>query len=388
MGLSFVEVLPALEIPDSMIFSYPTALGDTLRPAIERIFMPAESLQPLQVKVEVESRNTEPRKLGSTRWKIYKALAKRVKGDNILDCPEKFLLDGRLELDTNIAHVIENIAALALFARQILTKRLGYDAIVHVILRERAPNLAREVFDTLGIPVIYTDDRVYGEVVSISAFRPQDDAALEAPSFFPIINDEPLAEIDAKFYNIHASLFNGSSFSGGESGESLDAEKIFIPRRGSRSLANHDEVVQFLEAKGFKTYYFEDLTCAQKWSITRDVKVVVAVHGAALSHLVFNRLGAQNPDLPGSGVKVVELYPPNWASRWAHRRQVAGINGQWCGVRGQITPESLRDVDFCNLPPNAIRPSFQQPFEVDCQSIQMALDYIGVNHPEKELIHR
>ncbi|MEA5447896.1 glycosyltransferase family 61 protein [Leptolyngbya sp. CCNP1308] len=294
------------------------------------------------------------------------------------------MLDGRLELDTNIAHVIENIAALALFARQMLTKRLGYDTIVHVILRERAPNLAREVFDTLGIPVIYTDDSVYGEVVSISAFRPQVDAVSEEPKFFPIINDEPLAEMDAKFYNIHTTLFNNSNFSGTES---LDAEKIFIPRRGSRALANHDEVAQFLEAKGFKTYYFEDLTCAQKWSLTRDAKVVVAVHGAALSHLVFNRLGLQNPDLPGSGVKVVELYPPNWASRWAHRRQVAGINGQWCGVRGQITPESLKDVDFCNLPPNAIRPSFQNPFKVDCQSIQLALDYIGVNHPEKELIY-
>ncbi|MBD2030283.1 glycosyltransferase family 61 protein [Phormidium sp. FACHB-322] len=382
--MSFVEILPATKIPDSMIFSYPTALGDTLRPAIERIFMPAEYLQPLHVKIEVESRCTGPRKLGSTRWKIYKALSKRIKGDNIVDCPEKFLLDGRPELDTNIAHVIENIAALALFAQQMLTKRLGYDAIVHVILRERAPNLAREVFDTLGIPVIYTDDSVYGEVVSISACRPQVDVASEEPKFFPIINDAPFVEVDAKFYNVHAALFNSSSFSGDES---LDAEKIFIPRRGSRSLVNHDEVAQFLEAKGFKTYYFEDLTCAQKWSLTRDVKVVVAVHGAALSHLVFNRSGLQNPGLPSSGVKVVELYPPNWASRWAHRRQVAGINGQWCGVRGQITPESLRDVDFCNLPPTAVRPSFQEPFRVDCQSIQMALDYIGANHSEKELIY-
>ncbi|MGB3200824.1 MAG: hypothetical protein WBA99_07975, partial [Nodosilinea sp.] len=154
MDLSFVEVLPDLNIPSSMIFSYPTALGDTLRSEIERIFMPEEHLPPLQVKVDVQSGLSQPRRGGSTRWKLYRALSKVFKGEQILDYPETFLLDGRPELDTNISHVIENIAAPALFARQMLSKRLGQDVDIHVILRERAPSLAREVFETLRIPVI------------------------------------------------------------------------------------------------------------------------------------------------------------------------------------------------------------------------------------------
>ncbi|MBE9108763.1 glycosyltransferase family 61 protein [Nodosilinea sp. LEGE 07298] len=374
MDLSIVEVLPDLKIPASMIFSYPTALGDTLRSEIERIFMPEEHLQPLQVKVEVRTGRSEPRKSGSTRWKLYRAIAKAVKGEQIVDCPERFLLDGRPELDTNIAHVIENIAAPALFAKQMLSKRLGQDIDIHVILRKRAPSLAKEVFETLGIPVIYTDDRVYGDLVSVSAFRANDNQPVEDPKFSLIINDEAVSSVDAKLYNLHATLFNDAGFSGHEP---LEVEKIFIPRRGKRNLLNNDEVEKFLAEKGFKTYYFEDLTCSQKWSITRDVKVVVAVHGAALSHLVFNRVGLQNPALPHSGVKVVELYSPGWASRWAHRRQITGINGQWCGVRGQVTPKLLNDIDFSNLPPEAFRPSYHDPFTVDCKSIQMALDYLG-----------
>jgi Glycosyltransferase 61 len=374
MGLSLVEVLPEINIPASMIFSHPTALGDTLRPAIERIFMPEEYLHPLQVKIDVNSDQTGPRKWGSRRWKLYKAMYNAVKGVQVLDHPEKFLFDGRPELDTNIGHVIENIAAPALLAKQILSKRLGQSINVHVILRERAPNLAQEVFETLGIPVIYTDDSVYGELVSISVFRPNSAAGAKEPTFLPIINDKSVAELDSKLYNVHAALFNESELLGCES---LGVEKIFIPRRGNRCLINNDEVIQFLEEKGFKTYYFEDLTCAQKWSITRDVKVVVAVHGAALSHMAFNRLGLQNSAEPGSGVKVVELYSPGWASRWAHRRHISGLNGQWCGVRGQVTPEFLRTIDFSNLPSGAVRPS-QDSFKVDCESIQMALDYLGV----------
>lgn len=355
-----------------MIFSHPTALGDTLRPAIERIFLPEECLNPLQVKIDVKSGQTGPRKPGSTRSKLYKALCKAVKGTQVLDYPEKFLFDGRPELDINIGHVIENLAAPALFAKQMLSKRLGQDIDVHVILRERAPNLAREVFETLSIPVIYTDDSVYGEVISMSVARPDAATSTEAPQFFPIINQKLVAEIDSKLYNRHAALFNEAEFSGYEP---LGVEKIFIPRRGNRCLINNDEVVQFLEEKGFKTYYFEDLTCAQKWSITRDVKVVVAVHGAALSHMAFNRLGLQNPELPGSGVKVVELYSPGWSSRWAHRRHISGLNGQWCGVRGQVTPEFLKTIDFPKLPNGIVRPS-PNSFKIDCASLQMALDYL------------
>ncbi len=372
MELSFVEVLPEIKIPASMIFSYPTALGDTLRPAIERIFLPEEYLHPLQVKVSVNSGETGPRKVWSKRAKLRKAFYKAVKGVQVLDYPEKFLFDGRQELDVNIGHVIENLAAPALFAKQVLSKRLGQDIDVHVILRERAPNLAREVFKTLDIPVIYTDNSVHGKVVSLSVVRSDAATSPEALQFTPIINEKAVAEIDSKLYNLHAALFNEAEFSGCES---LGVEKIFIPRKGNRCLINNDEVTQFLEGKGFKTYYFEDLTCAQKWSITRDVKVVVAVHGAALSHMAFNRLGLQNPEQPSSGVKVVELYSPGWSSRWAHRRQISGLNGRWCGVRGQVTPESLKTIDFSNPGRKRVRPS-QDSFKVDCTSLQMALDYL------------
>ena len=149
----------------------------------------------------------------------------------------------------------------------------------------------------------------------------------------------------------------------------------FIPRRGNRGLINNDEVTEFLTKKGFKTCYFEDFSVAEKWSIIRDAKIIVAVHGAAVNNIVFNRLGFDATASVGSGIKVVELISPGWID-YGFRELASVFNGKWCGVRGQITPNMLQAVDFSPKKPTSLKSPYKDNFKVSCQAIQMALDYV------------
>lgn len=102
---------------------------------------------------------------------------------------------------------------------------------------------------------------------------------------------------------------------------------------------------------------------------------MVAVHGAAVNNLAFNRLGLKENAEVGSGVKVIEIMSPGWIHS-GFRELVNAINGRWCAVRGQMTPNVLHSVDFSKKMPNSLKSPFRDPFRVDCQTIQMAIDYI------------
>ncbi len=236
------------------------------------------------------------------------------------------------------------MAANVLFAQKVLSEHLEKNIEIHIVLKARLSKLAQTAYDLLGIPVISTDDDVYGEVVTVSKHS--------NPSVNP------------QLFNIDFQDFPDSSW-----------ERIFIPRRGNRGIINNDEVTSFLTDRGFKACYFEDFSLREQWSIARNAKKVVAIHGAAVSNLLFNRLGLTVNDGHRGGVKVVEIMSPGWMNT-GFRPLVNSINGTWCSVRGQITPEVLRTVDFSKDTPDPLKAPFNNPFRVDCQAIEMALDYL------------
>lgn len=80
------------------------------------------------------------------------------------------------------------------------------------------------------------------------------------------------------------------------------ARRIHISRRKAawRNLVNQEEVSGYLEANGFQTVHFEDLTLAQKHHLLRSAEVVTGLFGAGFAHLPFCR----------PGTRVVPFYPP------------------------------------------------------------------------------
>lgn len=339
--------IPGLTLKSSMMFAYPTSMMNVWDPAIEQILLPEVSAPLGQVQVKVLTGNTGARSIGSWKWKMYRLASGLLKTNKTLDYSGKFIFDARFDTDKNPSHILDKIATPILYVRKALSEHFQQDIEINVVLNANTSTLAKRSYPLLGIPIISTDDDVFGEVVTVFS-NSQHSFCGVRPALFDIdFLDHP----------------------------NISSEKIFIPRRGNRSLLNNDEVTAFLTERGFKTCYFEDFSVNEQWSIARNAKVVVAVHGAAVTHLIFNRLGLRADSALGSGVKVVEIMSPGWIHD-GFRRLVNEINGRWCSTRGQITPEVLRATDFSQSPPNCHQSPFKDPFKVDCKTIQMALNYL------------
>jgi len=333
-----------LIMSEAMMYGYPTGLMHCFNPQVKQIYLPPLEWSEKVVEVRVKAGNTGPRTNGSRKWKAYRSVTRALGGCKTLDFSGKFVFDARDETDKNPAHIIENTLTSALLIKETLKNFLGKGVELHIVLRERASELVRESCELLNLPIITTDDDVKGEIA--------------------VVSDHVVPGLRPRLFNVD---FRGS--------DEMSIDKIFISRRGNRSLINKDEVDEFLQGYGFKTLYFEDFSVSQKWSLARNAKFVVAINGAAGANIVFNRMGLK-PGVPkGGGVKMLELLHPAW-SHIGYRDNLEAINGRWCAVQGQVTPEILQAVDFFDRAPNPTKAPYCSPFKVDIGSIQMGLDYL------------
>ncbi|MBW4472076.1 MAG: glycosyltransferase family 61 protein [Stenomitos rutilans HA7619-LM2] len=345
-----------------MMFGYPTCASDVYTPKVEQIFLPdQEDMPELPVEIKVAKKYTWEIQATNWKWKLFEQMIKIGRHKQSLDYEGHFIFDARGETDKNIAHLLENICTPVLLAKKLISQHLKRPVEINVILKENASKLAQDLFNTLDIPILCTNFEVYGNVV------------------------EAIYDYRYRLYGIEAELFNLEFKGYNPSTE----ERIFIARRGSRHLINNNEVAKFLEERGFVTYYFEDLTASEKWSIARNAKVVVAVHGAGTGNFIFNRLGLAPQAKNGSGLRIIELFSPSFTIH-TYRQFSTVLNGSWCGVRGQITPEVLRYLDFDTSPRDTLKSPIRDPFKIDLSSLQMALDYLKVDEAKpntQRLVH-
>ena len=139
-------------------------------------------------------------------------------------------------------------------------------------------------------------------------------------------------------------------------------EKVFISRKGTRSLINESEVEQTLQAYRFKKYYFEDIPISEQWSVARNAKVMFGMHGAALSSLVFN----------SNTVKLIELFHPGYVIDM-YRNMANAVGGTWGGVSGKITEDVIGKLHFKQEARGLARTRTQS----DINSLRMTLEYVG-----------
>jgi hypothetical protein len=92
------------------------------------------------------------------------------------------------------------------------------------------------------------------------------------------------------------------------------APRIFITRRGPRSIINESEVLRALRPLGFESHCLEGMRLADQISLFSRAECVIGPHGAGLTNLVFCR----------PGTKVAEIGTPYrpWACFYeiAHHR--------------------------------------------------------------------
>jgi capsular polysaccharide biosynthesis protein len=315
-----------LTIASSKMFTYPTRLMDFWTPEIMDVNVASYQLNRPEVQLTVRQDCTSSLNIPAKKIvKLSRKLTAPIQMGN------EYIYDSRYDIDCNIAHILLDVVAVLLEAQEISPK-------ITVILQEKASSLAKKIYDFLGFPILCTNKNVQGKLISIS----HDGGSGFHESLF-------------------ISRFSELTFAGLKHDT---PERVFISRKGSRCLINESEIEQILQEYGFEKIYFEDIPLGEQWSITKNAKVVIGLHGAALSSLVFNR----------KGIKVIELFHPGYVAKY-YRGLANAVGGTWCGVIGQLPENIIKELEV----KGNLRSFANSSTKIDLTSLRKALDYLEVD---------
>ena len=337
-----IEV-PAVPIPETRVFAHGTRMSDFDSPSIERIIKPASEIRRHVVEIRLGSgdslTNIENHPVPSAaserlKYEVKRALHRR---EPAIELGDRIALDLRFSFMGNYAHLIHDVLGpLQLIAETLEADSSVPSAPLHLVLPQKLPPIAARVLEFAGVPFLRTDGIVRGRLLTITQ---ELNIAL-----LPYLVHQPFEEWP------HPT-----------------PERVFVSRRGARSLINEEAVTEFLGAEGFERVYMEDLPIAQQWTMLENAKEIVGIHGAGLSSLGFS---ARRPRPAGPRFRLIELFSAGFASS-CFRDYAAVLDGQWVGVRGKITPEIVRDLDLRG----DSRAHDHASFEVDLDSLAEALAY-------------
>lgn len=245
------------------------------------------------------------------------------------------LYDVRSFEPNNIAHLLLDILPLSLHAQSVLNGEM-----MTVFRDVRGP--FRELLDILEVKSTFTSRRLEGQLVRVRGTR-----GLSAHDL--------LGVFDLPSITLIPEIYSKLSFT-----SPYAAEKVFIARRGARSLLNHAEVQRVLESYGYQTIYMEDYSVRDQLGIAAHAKHVVAIHGAGMAGLIMNR-GLDS---------IVEFLPPNVYHDFfpvCFSRRVK----QYV----QLMPDFDERIQHCDWP--VISALKAEPFSVNISDLERALDTIN-----------
>lgn len=349
MHFKLTKDFPSFTTDECRMFAHPTRTADLYSPAVETILRPGFEYSATSIEVEVFTGATESFTPQSRKGLLKQKLTTKDREETEIDLKDEFVIDARFDADGNISHVINNLISPIIIAKKMVESQIGKSIKPIILLRKNATNMSQRAFEIMGFEVITTNLSAKGNVIQIC--NPGDHAYFASiPEVFSCdfpgyVKDTP--------------------------------RRVFIPRRGARSISNNEEISKYMESKGFTTLYFEDLTLEEEWSIARNAEAIAAVYGAAWSHIVFNRVGLREGSSPRSGVKILDILSPNFCLNTTESYAKI-LNGTRVAVRGQITPETIRELDFKDRTYSPHQSPMSDSFKVSKETLSMALNELGI----------
>jgi capsular polysaccharide biosynthesis protein len=130
-------------------------------------------------------------------------------------------------------------------------------------------------------------------------------------------------------------------------------QRLFISRRGAnrRKLLNEAEIDTVLGRAGFKVVCLEDMSVAEQLGLFAAASIIVAIHGAALTNLVF----------AAPGTEVIELVAPTYINHCYQRvAQTMGLSYQ--EVVGQLKGKQRKrpEEDDLWIEPKALKQALEK----------------------------
>jgi len=186
------------------------------------------------------------------------------------------IFDTRSFEPNNFAHILLEVLPCCLRARAAAGPSIDF-------LFRRVKGRCLELLNVFDIAPVFERRRVEAEVIKVRGAR--------GLAVFDFLGNPDCVALTL-FPDIYADYDFRSA---------LSFKKIFLARRGPRSLINQVEVDKVVTKHGYKVIFMEDYSVLEQLSIAAQATHVVAVHGAAMSLLVANRRIDS----------VIELLPPH-----------------------------------------------------------------------------
>jgi len=266
-------------------------------------------------------------------------LLNRLRPPPLIDLGDVTFFDIREDDYFNWSHQVNFFLTLALGARS------AADVSVVIVMSQGMPQQAADLYGQFGFEILSTDGPVRGRQLHWSVSHRQ-------------VVPSARRQLIAEFMREHDS--DPVAFPTFEL-----PRKVFLARRGSRSLSNEREVETVLSDHGFVKVYAEGLTVPQQFALFRQATDVVGIHGAGLAPMQY-----RSPSAPP--LIFVELAPAGIVTRW-FGIMCEQVGGHYIAVRVRIKPEYVEGLyadepflSYCN-----------DRFEVDPRSVDVALEMIA-----------
>lgn len=345
-SLQFKREVQPYDIPTSWLFGASTNLMGRFHPRVEQILLPAGRLEGgsllARVGDEVGRSDTEqaPGKKELIGFALNKLRAARE------DLPSgRFGIELRRLAPSNWSHTLNHHLLQSLLVRKYL-QQSGNHAPVVAILPASIPGYIRQVYELFGFETLATNCTVHGLICDFW--------------------EEPFSCHRAEMVQLVRELVHDTPLGPDLLPASPDLpQKVFVSRRGPRSLTNEAEIESLLSRQGFQKVYPEDLTARQQFSLFAQATDIVAIHGAGIAPLAYRPC-----DRPG---RFVELLTPGHMTDF-FRFVAHQVGVPWTGVRGRLWPALVAEAYDFERP---FKRHSLTPFSVDPESLLAALEQSG-----------
>jgi hypothetical protein len=325
----------AATIPAHWMVGARTRLVDSWTPMPEFIRMPPILLEEGQLTLSIrKGLSKAPRQsLRRRAHNVVHRAPKLIQGQ-----AGTAYFDARFDGLHNFSHMFFIVGPLALLARRFCMEEAGIENFV-VLVRSTAKPFAIQVLETLSLQVVRSDADLEGTFVTVEE-RGRYPALRCLPDLMPPTLKDMIAAGPPT------------------------PNKVYLARKGTRSIENTDEIDPIIEGFGYKKIYLEELPVLEQIRHVSLATDIVAVHGAALGPLVCRTI------LPPSSLRVVEIFSPGYIVS-LYREITAELGGSWIGVRGRHLPQIVRDVDQRGK----ARSHEAAAISVDPESLKLAIGY-------------
>jgi Glycosyltransferase 61 len=216
-----------------------------------------------------------PRNLARFVYRAAGRAARSLRPRRVLAGPT---LDTRFQEPNNVAHLLIDLIPYCLYTRAVF----GAGAELTFLFRKLEKRYAA-LLEVFGIAPRFEAGEVEADLVKVRGAR-------------GLAVYDLLGTFDCTGINFLPHVYDTFAFP-----SSIKIDKVFLARRGARSLGNQAEIEALVKKHGYETVFMEDHSMAEQLSIGAHAKHVVSVHGAAMSFLA----GSRHID------SLVELLPPH-----------------------------------------------------------------------------